>query len=158
MNLYLRLFWVLLSSCWKDRMPVKALSNSLTLRVWLNDLDLNLHMNNGRYLTVCDLNRVDLFLRTGLLKLMLDKKWSPIVTRHTMDYKRALRPFQKYQVSMSITHWDERHFFATHVFEVAGRVVAQGTSESVILGREGVVAPEQVVREVALRQAGLRQV
>ncbi|MDC0434241.1 thioesterase family protein [bacterium] len=31
-----------------------------------NDLDLTMHMNNGRYLTICDFNRVDLFVRSGL--------------------------------------------------------------------------------------------
>ena len=69
MNLYLRLIWILLSSLWKPRMSMDALTNQLATRVWLNDIDINLHMNNGRYMTVCDLNRVDLFIRTGLLAL-----------------------------------------------------------------------------------------
>ncbi len=68
---------------------MEALTNRLTTRVWLNDIDVNLHMNNGRYMTVCDLNRVDLFIRTGLLALMLKQRWSPIVSQHTMDYKKG---------------------------------------------------------------------
>ncbi|QUY46766.1 thioesterase family protein [Serratia plymuthica] len=148
MNLYLRLIWVLLSSYWKPRMSMDALTNQLATRVWLNDIDLNLHMNNGRYMTVCDLNRVDLFIRTGLMALMLKRHWSPIISQHTMDYKKALQPFQRYQVSMSITHWDERYFYATHTFSIGDRIVAQGTSRAVILGREGVVAPDVVVASV----------
>lgn len=148
MNLYLRLIWILLSSLWKPRMSMDALTNQLATRVWLNDIDINLHMNNGRYMTVCDLNRVDLFIRTGLLALMLKRRWSPIVSQHTMDYKKALRPFQRYRVSMTITHWDERYFYATHTFSIGERIVAQGTSQAVILGQEGVVAPEVVVESV----------
>ncbi|MNF16215.1 hypothetical protein D3C80_2191410 [compost metagenome] len=49
---------------------------------------------------------------------------------------------------MSITHWDERYFYATHTFSIGDRIVAQGTSRAVILGREGVVAPDVVVASV----------
>lgn len=152
MNLYLRLIWILLSSTWKPRMPISALNNALHLRVLPNDLDINFHMNNGRFLTICDLSRVDLFIRTGLLKLMLQKKWSPIITQHTMDYKKPLSPFQKYQVDMSITHWDERFFYATHTFSVGEKIMAEGTSKSVILGRNGVITPEEVVNAVQQTQ------
>ncbi|WP_255477987.1 acyl-CoA thioesterase [Serratia sp. OS31] len=148
MNLYLRLLWILISSCWKPRMSMDALTSSLQTRVWLNDIDINLHMNNGRYLTVCDLNRVDMFIRTGLMKLMLKRRWSPIVSQLSMDYKKALQPFQRYQVSMTITHWDDRYFYATHTFSVGDRIVALGTSQAVVLGKEGVVAPEEVVKSV----------
>lgn len=129
-------------------MPMDALTSTLQTRVWLNDIDINLHMNNGRYLTVCDLNRVDMFIRTGLMKLMLQRRWSPIVSHLSMDYKKALQPFQRYQVSMSITHWDERYFYATHTFSAGDRIVAQGTSQAVVLGRDGVITPEDVVKSV----------
>jgi hypothetical protein len=49
---------------------------------------------------------------------------------------------------MTITHWDERYFYAVHTFSVGERIVAQGTSQAVILGREGVVAPDVVVASV----------
>ena len=54
MNLYLRLLWTLLR-CW--RMPRITAGETLvrSLRVLPNDLDINGHMNNGRYLTVVDL-------------------------------------------------------------------------------------------------------
>src|SRR5690606_5912070 len=108
MNLYLRMLWVLIASKWKPTMTVEALQNALELRVLPNDLDLNLHMNNGRFLTICDLSRVDLFIRTGLAALMVQNKWAPIISRHTMDYRRPLSPFQKYTVTMSIDRWDEK--------------------------------------------------
>ena len=50
MNLILRMLAVLLASYFKPRLPVEKPVNSLSLRVLPNDLDINLHMNNGRYL------------------------------------------------------------------------------------------------------------
>jgi acyl-CoA thioesterase FadM len=152
MNLYLRMLWVLLASKWKPTMPVDALHNELELRVLPNDLDLNLHMNNGRFLTICDLSRVDLFIRTGLAALMVQNKWAPIISRHTMDYRRPLSPFQKYTVSMSIDRWDEKSFYATHRFTSGGKVIAEGESVAVIRSREGVVPPSRVIEAVNARQ------
>ncbi|MEJ7747131.1 MAG: thioesterase family protein [Luteimonas sp.] len=74
------------------------------------------------------------------------------MSQHTMDYKKSLSPFQKYQVSMTIAHWDEKYFYATHTFKVRDKIVAEGTSKAVILGKDGVVAPEHVVNEVQQQQ------
>ena len=151
MNLLFRLLYVLCISLWRERLPVGVATSRLRLRTLPNDLDLNLHMNNGRYLTICDLNRVDLFVRTGLLRLMLRKKWTPIVIEHTMRYKRPLRLLRAFDTVMEVQSWDEREFVMSHQFIVGDRVVAEGRSRAVIHGRDGVVAPAEVIR--ALRQA-----
>lgn len=146
MNLIFRLLYVLFISMFRERLPVGLSISRLRLRTMPNDLDLNLHMNNGRYLTICDLNRVDLFVRTGLLRLMMGQKWTPIIVEHTMRYKRPLFVFRPFESVMELTGWDEREFFMTHQFIYAGRVVAEGTSRAVIKGRDGIVAPEEVLR------------
>ena len=96
MNLILRMIALLMKSPFKPRLPIEKPKNSLHLRVLPNDIDINLHMNNGRYLTICDLTRVDMFIRTGLAKTMVKEKWIPVISEHTMKYKKALKVFQKY--------------------------------------------------------------
>ena len=113
-----------------------------------NDLDFNLHMTNGRFLTIADLSRIDLFLRTGLAKVMVKEKWAPIITEHTMSYKRSLNLFQKFDLVMQLTHWDERCFYMSHQFIVGDRIVAEGSSMGVIRSRDGVVPPETVLVRV----------
>jgi acyl-CoA thioesterase FadM len=151
MSLLFRLLYVLLLSLFRERLPVGVAVSRLHLRTLPNDLDINLHMNNGRYLTICDLNRFDLFVRTGLLRLMVRKKWMPMIVEHTMRYKRPLLVFRSFESVMEVTHWNEREFFMTHQFIHKGRVVAEGTSKAVIRGRDGVVPPEEVIG--ALNQA-----
>uniref|UniRef100_UPI002FE1CF25 acyl-CoA thioesterase n=1 Tax=Noviherbaspirillum sp. TaxID=1926288 RepID=UPI002FE1CF25 len=114
MNLVFRLLYVLLLSLFREKLPLAAVVSRLGLRTMPNDLDVNLHMNNGRYLTICDLNRVDLFIRTGLLKVMLRKKWMPMVAEHTMTYKKPLKLFERFDVSLAVTHWDEKFFYMHH--------------------------------------------
>jgi len=149
MSLIFRMFWLLLSSRFKPRLPHIKPVNELNMMVLPNDLDINLHMNNGRYLTICDLSRVDMFIRTGLGKTMLKQHWMPIITEHTMKYKKALKLFQKYTVTMTVTGWDERSFDMVHTFHVGDRVVAEGTSKGVIYSKkDGIISPEQVMETV----------
>lgn len=149
MNLIFRMLGLLVASFFKPRLPHIKPINSLQMRVLPNDVDINFHMNNGRYLTICDLTRVDMFIRTGLAKTMLKEKWIPVIAEHTMTYKKPLKPFQKYLVTMAVTGWDDRSFDMVHTFLVGERVMAEGTSKGVILSKqEGVIPPERVLATV----------
>jgi acyl-CoA thioesterase FadM len=140
--------YVFILSLFKDRLPAAKTSSTLTLRVLPSDLDVNLHMNNGRYLTICDLNRVDLFIRTGLLKSMSRRKWMPIIAEHTMTYKKPLRMFAKFDVIMTLDNWDEKYFYMTHIFRRDDVIIAEGTSRGVVRGKAGVIAPTEVLAAV----------
>jgi len=148
MNLILRMIGLLIASFFKPGFPIEKTKNSLVLRVLPNDIDINLHMNNGRYLTICDLTRVDMFIRTGLARTMINQKWIPVISEHTMKYKKALKLFQKYEVKMEITGWDDRSFQMIHTFLLKDRVVAEGTSKGVIVSKAGVVPPIKVMEKV----------
>jgi len=149
MSLIFRMFWLLISSPFKPRLPHVKPINELNMIVLPNDLDINMHMNNGRYLTICDLTRVDMFIRTGLARTMLKQKWMPIITEHTMIYKKALKPLQRYTVKMEVSGWDDRSFNMLHTFLVGDRIVAEGTSKGVIYSKQhGVIPPQRVMDTV----------
>lgn len=148
MNLLLRMLYILVASFFKGDLSIDKPKNSLCLVVLPNDIDINLHMNNGRYLTICDLTRVDMFIRSGLAKTMIREKWMPVISEHTMKYKKPLKLFKRYEVEMEIIDWDDRVFHMTHTFTMGGRTVAEGTSKGVIVGRSGVVPPVDVMRKV----------
>ena len=148
MNLFFRMIYVFLSSYFKERLPAGASDSVLKLRVFPNDLDINLHVNNGRYLTLCDLSRIDLFVRTGLAKVMIKKGWIPIVAEHTMTYRKPLKLFQCFELRLSLTHWDDKFFYMTHTFSRNGAIVAEGTSKGTVRARSGVVPPAGVIEAV----------
>lgn len=148
MNLLLRLVYVFILSLFRERLPVGVSVSRLVLRTLPNDLDVNMHMNNGRYLTICDLNRVDLFIRTGLARVMIARGWMPLIADHTMTYKKPLKLFEKYEVVLKLTHWDDKYFHMTHIFVSNDRIVAIGTSKGAVRSRDGVVSPEDVIAAV----------
>ncbi len=107
MNLCLRLIWVLVTGFWGTRLTLPAGASHLTFRTWFHDLDTSMHMNNGRYLTLMDLGRLDLMIRSGLVKTALKKKWTPIASSVAIRFKREVRLFGRFRMESRIVAWDK---------------------------------------------------
>lgn len=149
MNLIFRMLFVIIRSWFCERLEAGNFTSELSLRVLPNDIDINFHMNNGRYLTICDLNRVDIFARSGLLKAMFKRNWLPVIAEHTMTYKKPLGIFVGFKVKTEVTHWDEKYFYMKHVFTKDERVMAEGTSKGCVYARGiGVVSPDEAIAAV----------
>lgn len=149
MNLIFRMLFVIFRSWFCERLEVGNFTSELSLRVLPNDIDINFHMNNGRYLTICDLNRVDIFARSGLLKAMFRRNWLPVIAEHTMAYKKPLGIFVRFKVKTEVTHWDEKYFYMKHVFIKDERIMAEGTSKGCVYARGiGVVSPDEAIAAV----------
>ena len=67
-----------------------------------------------------------------------------------MTYKKPLKLLERFNVSLSLTHWDDKFFYMTHRFTVGERVVAEGMSKGVIRARDGVVRSADVIAAVEL--------
>ena len=116
MNLWFRVFWVMILAMTRPRAGHVLTPLRLTLRVLPNDLDTNYHMNNGRYLTIMDLGRFYLILRTGLLRLMVQQKSVPILAAATIRYRMPLDPFQKFHLDTRLVCWDDKWVYIEQRF------------------------------------------
>ena len=79
---------------------------------------------------------------------MLKEKWMPIIVEHTMKYKKSLKVFKKFTVSMTLESWDEKYFYMTHEFKRNGIIIAEGTSKAAIRNRNGIITPEFVIQKL----------
>ena len=128
MNLYFRLLKVLIALFWQKPLGIFEESR-LHFRVWPGDLDVNLHMNNGRYLTLMDLGRTDMTGRIGLLRLMVKNKWRPVVAAQTIQFRRALQPFQRFELRTRFLTWrGEWLFLEQRFYTLDGKLAARRTS------------------------------
>lgn len=116
MNLWLRVLWVFVSALFKPRMAHILDVSRLRLCVLPTDLDSNGHMNNGRYLAIMDLGRLDLILRTGMLRFLLAHKDVPILAAATLRYRLPLAPWQRYTLETRVVHWTDRWLFLEQRF------------------------------------------
>ena len=105
MNLWFRLFWLFLKARFRTPIPAPFGMSVLHLRVWPNDLDLSMHMNNGRYLTLMDLGRLDLMLGMGVAGASFKAGWTPILSASKVRFRRELRPFKAFRLETRILWW-----------------------------------------------------
>ena len=139
MNLYLRLLWTVLRSRRLPRLqPGQTLRRSL--RVLPNDIDVNGHMNNGRYLTVIDLMLVEYFVRIGFAAVMLKKGWRPMAGGSFITYRRGLKPLQRYTLRFRLDACDERWNYMRFEFLDGEQVCAAGYMKGAAVARSGLVA------------------
>ncbi len=81
-------------------------------------------MNNGRYLTLMDSGRWDLISQIGLLTHMRKNRWITVLGGATIQFKRPLRPFQRFDLVTRIVGWDAKWFYVEQRFESEGKLVA----------------------------------
>lgn len=120
MNLWLRLLWLLLTAPLRPRLAMPGDVSVLTLRVLPNDLDLSLHMNNGRYLAIMDLGRIDLLIRSGLAGAAWRKRWTPVANTVLIRFRRELRGFVRYRLETRVVGWQAESFLIAQTFVFAG--------------------------------------
>jgi acyl-CoA thioesterase FadM len=143
-NLLLRLVWVVLAALRRPRLG--PLDESVVrLRVLPSDLDLNLHMNNGRFLSLMDLGRVDLLVRTGVVKLLRRQRWSAVVASVAVRYRRPLDPLRRYELRTRLLGWDQRWVFLEQRFTRRGELMAYALVKTQFFGAQGRVSPQEIV-------------
>lgn len=120
MNLWMRLLWLLLTARRRGRLSLPRESSMLNFRVWPHDLDLSFHLNNGRYLTLMDLGRLDAMVRSGLWREVLHHKWTPIASAITIRFQRELRLFQKFRLDTKLLCWDASLVVMEQIFVFDG--------------------------------------
>ncbi|RUO38122.1 thioesterase [Aliidiomarina shirensis] len=130
MNLLIRLFWILLS---RRKEPQCGAFDTLRVcsRVYPNDLDLNMHVNNGRFLTFADLGRVDWFFRSGAWGVARKKGFIPVIGDVNARFIRQLKAFDRFYVETRLLGWDDKWAFLEHKIldkndRVAGLIVVRG--------------------------------
>ena len=111
-----------------------------------NDLDVNGHMNNGRYLTVIDLMLVEYFVRTGFAQAMLRRGWRPMAGGSFITYRRGLKPLQAYTLRFRLDAGDAHWNYMRFEFVRGDRVCAAGYMKGAAVARDGLVPNADVVR------------
>jgi len=110
----------------------------IPMRVLPNDLDLIGHMNNGVYLTVLDLGRMDLMVRSGMWSALQRAGVHPVVASETITFRRSLDPWQRYEVETRYAGADERSgVYIEQRFTVRGEIHAQAMIRARFLRRGG---------------------
>jgi YbgC/YbaW family acyl-CoA thioester hydrolase len=108
-----------LSLFWRNKGKTKNLLDEVIVkgRCWTNDLDLNWHMNNSRYLRECDFGRVSLLIETGLWDVLLERRKNGmkdaniIVSALQVQYRQSVELGDTFEIRTRINGWDDKAFY-----------------------------------------------
>jgi acyl-CoA thioesterase FadM len=121
----------------------------VNFRVWPNDLDFNLHVNNGRYLALADIGRIDWFVRTGVLQIARKRGAMPVVGDAIAKFRRDLKLFQGFEIHTRLLGWDSKWGFLEHRFVRNNRVIGVVAIRGVFKGPDGSLDPRVLLAGVA---------
>ncbi|KRF33877.1 thioesterase family protein [Yonghaparkia sp. Soil809] len=110
-------------------------------RVLPTDLDVLNHMNNGVYLSIMDLGRIDLMARSGVWPELRRRGYYPVVVSSTITYRRSLEPWQRFTVESRIVGLDDVAGYVEQRFVRDGEVCARGVIKARFLKRSGGIVP-----------------
>jgi acyl-CoA thioesterase FadM len=111
--------------------------SSITLTTLPTDIDILRHMNNGRYLSLFDLGRWDLLIRTGLFDAMNERGWYAVVSSETVTFRKSLQLWQRFEVQSRFIGHDDKAVFLEHRAVVGGEIYARAIVRSRMLRRTG---------------------
>ncbi len=132
--------------------PLDALR--VPMRVWPTDIDLNWHVNNGRYLTLMDIGRWDYALRTGLVGLAFKHRWTWLLGSATVRFRRELKSFAPFELVTQLSCWDRKWVYFEQKFEREGVVHAWGAVQAVVKHGRKTVPPSWCSASSASREIG----
>ena len=145
MNLWFRMTKILLLT-WIWRRPFALTDVSrLKFRVWPLDLDMNFHVNNGRYLALMDLGRVDLMVRAGVFRKAIRRGWTPVVASIHITFRHSLYLWQHFHLRTKVVGWDEKWFYIEQDFSAGGKLAARALVKAALRTRGGTVPTNEVL-------------
>jgi acyl-CoA thioesterase FadM len=96
--------------------PTFDWEHSTSYRTSFFDLDMNVHMNNARYLNFGDFGRIDFLVRSHLLKALCKDKGQFVMAGAHTRFRRSLAFLQKFTVTTSYLGHDSEWFYFCHDF------------------------------------------
>jgi acyl-CoA thioesterase FadM len=118
------------------------------------DIDIFMELNNGRTLTLFDLGRIPLAVRTGLDKQLSANKWGLTVAGVSVRYRRRIRMFERIEMISRLVSWDDRFFYIEQsMWKSDGECANQAMFRTAVTDRNGIVSPSRVAEALGVSDA-----
>ena len=124
-------------------------------RPW--DLDLFMEMNNGRILTLYDLGRFDLSIRSGLWAEMRKRKWGLAVAGSTVRYRKRVRLFDKVTMRTQLVGMDDRWIYMAQSMWVRGEPTSSVLLRTCVTAKGRSILTEEVRKILGMPEVGVME-
>lgn len=113
---------------------------------WPWDLDPWVELNNGRTLTLFDLGRLPLGLRTGIHRVLKAKGCGMTVAGSSVRYRRRVTMFSRLETHSRCLGWDARFLYTEQSMWKDGECTSHVLIRSAIVSKAGIVPPVELAR------------
>jgi acyl-CoA thioesterase FadM len=121
-------------------------------RCWPQDLDTYLEMNNGRILTILDIGRTGLGIRTGLVRALRQSGWGLTMAGASVRYRKRIRPFAKFRTVSTCVGWDDKFMYLDQSIWIKDTCAAQALYRAAVTDKSGIIHPDRLL--AAMGQTG----
>ena len=115
---------------------------SFLCRPW--DLDMFMEMNNGRVITLFDIGRFHLAIRSGLSAVLKREGWGLVVAGSTIRYRKRVRLFDKVTMRTQVIGNDNRWVYICQSMWVKGEAASSILLRTGVTEKGKVIDPERV--------------
>ncbi len=118
---------------------------------WPWDIDPWMELNNGRTLTLFDMGRIPLALRTGITKVLHEKGWGIAVAGATIRYRRRIQMFDRLEMRTRCIGWDDRFIYMEQSLWKKGECTTHFLMRgAVTASRKGIIPPAELLAAMGL--------
>lgn len=136
MNLLWRFIYILLFS--RFNTPTQFMHEGSTrFRVLPTDIDVLLHLNNGRYFSLMDLARINFMIRNGIFAKLKKHHIYPVVASEMIRFKKSLPLFSAFAITTQLLGWDNKFFYIRHTVKRHGEIYAFALMKACFLTKNG---------------------
>lgn len=123
-------------------------------RCWPWDIDMWRELNNGRTLTLYDLGRIPLALRTGLAGAMARHRWAVTMAGASVRYRRRVRSFDRLEMRSRLLCWDARFLYLEQsMWRADGECASHVLFRAAVTDAGGLVSTDRVLAAMGLEMA-----
>ncbi|MGP6089137.1 acyl-CoA thioesterase [Antarctobacter jejuensis] len=109
------------------------------------DLDPWVELNNGRTLTIYDLGRIPLAVRTGLVEVLRRERWGLTIAGSVVRYRRRVRMWDRVTMHSRVLGWDNRFLYIDQsMWRTDGECASHAVFRSAITDKAGIVATDRI--------------
>ncbi|MFV0492944.1 MAG: acyl-CoA thioesterase [Pseudorhodobacter sp.] len=117
---------------------------------WPQDIDPWAELNNGRTLTLFDLGRIPLGLRTGIHRALRAQGWRMAVAGSSVRYRRRVRIMDRLEMRSHCIGWDARFIYMEQGLWRDGECTSHILLRSAVTAGRGLIAPQRLVSATGL--------
>jgi len=120
---------------------------SLNFRVWITDVDLSI-MNNAAMLSITEMGRIDLAIRTGFLKHAWKNRLYFPLASISAQFRRPLKRFQKFILKTQLIYWDRKWIYISHRIVCAEKIIAVALAKCTVKKGTEIIPIENIIHKL----------